>query len=65
MSDKKKKELRRVRVTVTDSAGTDEWTYRIIVPPDSTTEKEMGWRMEWLKDFGTYGIVSDTLIKEI
>jgi hypothetical protein len=65
MSDKKKKELRRVRVSVTDSNGTDIETYRIIVPPDSTTEKEMEWRMEYLKGFGTWGIESDNLIKEI
>lgn len=50
---------------ITDSTGTEDCTYRIIVPPDSTTEKEMEWRMEWLKGFGTYSIDSDKLIKEI
>ena len=52
-------------MSVTDSSGTNIDTYRIIVHPDSTTEKEMEWRMEYLKGFGTWGIESDTLIKEI
>ena len=52
-------------MSVTDSNGTDIETYRIIVPPESTTEKEMEWRMEYTKGFGTWGIESDTLIKEI
>ena len=65
MSDsKKKKELHRVHVIVTDSSGTDELIFRIVVPPDSTTDKEMEWRMEWLKGYGTYGIESDKIIKE-
>ena len=62
---KKKKELRKVVISVTDASGTDFDTYRVVVPSDSTTEKEMEWRMEYLKGFGTWGIESDNLIMEI
>lgn len=65
MSEEKKKELHRVHVMITLPGGTEEWVYRVIVPPESSVDAEMEWRMDWLNGFGTYGIVSDTLIKEI
>ena len=61
----KKKELHKVRVFITDDTGTSLETYRVIVSPDTTVEQEIEWRLEWIRGFGTWGIESDILIKEI
>ena len=61
----KTKELRKVVVSITDSSGTAMETYRIIVPSDSTTEKEMEWRLDFLKGFATWGIESDHFMRKV
>ena len=62
----KVKELRHVVVVYTGFSDVMEEHYRIIVPPDSTVEKEMAWRMEWLDpEIAKWRIDSDKLIRRI
>jgi hypothetical protein len=62
----KVKELRNVVVVYTGFSDVMEEHYRIIVPPDSTVEKEMAWRMEWLDpEIAKWRIDSDKLIRKI
>ena len=65
MADNSKKQLRKVTVEITDGRQTGEDTYRIIVPSDSTTKKEMEWRMEFLDGIATWTIIEDELVREI
>ena len=60
------KELRHVVIVYTGVSDVMEEHYRIIVPPDSTVEKEMAWRMEWLSpEVAKWRIESDKLIRKI
>lgn len=62
----KVKELRHVVVVYTGFSDVMEEHYRIIVPSDSTVEKEMAWRMEWLDpEIAKWRIESDKLIRKI
>jgi hypothetical protein len=62
----KVKELRHVVVVYTGFSDVMEEHYRIIVPPDSTVEKEMAWRMDWLDpEIAKWRIDSDKLIRRI
>lgn len=62
-----KKQLRQVTVSISiDGRFAGEEVYRIIVPSDSTSEAEMEWRMEWLKDTpnSSWKITNDVLKNE-
>lgn len=62
----KVKELRHVVIVYTGFSDVMEEHYRIIVPPDSTVEKEMAWRMDWLDpEIAKWRIESDKLIRKI
>ena len=62
----KVKELRHVVIVYAGFSDVMEEHYRIIVPPDSTVEKEMAWRMEWLDpEIAKWRIESDKLIRKI
>lgn len=62
----KVKELRHVVIVYTGVSVVMEEHYRIIVPPVSTVEKEMAWRMEWLDpEIAKWRIESDKLIRTI
>ncbi len=65
MADTSKKQLRKVTVSITDGMQSGEDTYRIIVPSDSTTKKEMEWRMEFLDGIATWTIIEDELVREV
>ena len=65
MADTRKKQLRKVTVSITDGRQSGEDTYRIIVPSDSTTKKEMEWRMEFLDGIAKWDIIEDELVREV
>lgn len=60
-----KKQLRKVTVAITDGRQSGEDVYRIVVPENSTTQKEMDWRMEFLEGIADWTIMSDELVREV
>lgn len=68
MSEAKKKQVRKV--TVSFRQGGNEFgdeVYKVVVDSDSTVDKEIDWRLEFLKDEPgmSWRIDSDELIKEV